>query len=325
MSTAALDCVNILRLHTDDEGVVWFGDDYQLAINSETRASDFFESDALGIELKHVRKVRLLGTRANAPLIVRLAQTRCRDHNVQIQLGSPALVPTRAARGDPTTVLQYLWQPSYSSTCPGMWHAFAEHDFPGYLMLSELREKQAACLGVGSFQEVPDVVKRTARYHPAWPAVTFVPWLDHNWACRLLCEIIDPRWFIHPQRPDRPSRLFNHLGLTPRNMGAFLQQGFPDPHYYQATTALRCWYNRGMPQSRSGPGSFLWRAYLSTDNQVKGLLRGTQQLVRLIQSVWLQTVVRPHPEFRFQPIKFFKDPAEAEAFEQHRASCKPVE
>lgn len=323
MTTLVAGDVKILRLHVDDDGRVWYGDDLQLAINSYLPSADFLlKAEGLEFNPVNAKCVRLLGTAANAPLVVQLQQLRAgRPELLQlqrVQLGSPALVPTCATRSDPSSVLQHLWQPTYCNRCPGMWHDMTHLDFCTYYMISESRNTV----------EVPEVVRRTATYHPAWPAISFIDGLDHDLGCRLICEIVDPRWYKHPFRPGRPTKLYAHLGLTPKNMEAYLNDTPGDRHYDRARIVAGSWYDnkRGDagPKSPSGAGSFIWRAYGCAKDRVHGLLRGCQRLVDFIRAIWSQAVQPVHPEARFEPLRFFGDKLEAARFLEHYEAQKQV-
>ena len=76
MTVAEIAAVEILRLHTDEQGCVWYGDDDQLGINTYLDTQDFFDSCPIGCDLDDVKCVRFLGTKANAPLVVELQRRR---------------------------------------------------------------------------------------------------------------------------------------------------------------------------------------------------------------------------------------------------------
>lgn len=293
----------LVRLHADDSGRVWFGDGDRVAVDSGSDAATFLSSDVARV-VAGASRVRVLGTRANAGLIVALHQHKARapGFRPKVQIGSPALLSTEGRRHEPAAVLQQLWHPG-----AGMWHDMREADFCSYAIASELPESGP----------VPEVVRRTAVYHPAWLALSFVRGLCVDSACRLLAEILDPRWYRHPNRPSRPGKLYAHLGLTPGNMRAYLDEGPAGRHYGRAELVLRTW-------SHSSPHCFLWRHTDLYAERARGLLRASQRLISFVREVWLYAVAPPHPEVSFDPALFFHDDADALAFVRHRAAWKPV-
>lgn len=307
---------SVVRLHTDDNGLVWFGGEGEAAENTCMDAYDFFDCETYRDDLDTARVVRLLGTRANAPLVVKLWERKasCSVFSKKaVVLGSPATVPAEWLKADPVAVLHHLWQPNAGATLTGHWHELTTLDYTTYAMINMVGDRE--------MREVPEVVRRIAAYHPAWPAVTFVCSGDADAACQLLCHIVDPRWYRHPGHPGRHTRLHAHLGLTPANAAVIAgDSDDPGPHFNRATLAVRAWYNRHARRGSKAPGDFLVRTMEAQPTLARGLLRGTQQLVSLIAAVWLDAVRPPHPEAGFRAIEFFRDPAVARAFEQHVAA-----
>jgi hypothetical protein len=312
----AIAQITVLRLHTDTNGFVWYGDDDQLAVNSFLEADDFIQSDIFQEYLKTACCTRMLGNHANAALIVKLQQQRRRHpiRHQKIQLTSPAIISTLAARQHPETVLHHLWQPGSSSCLPRSWHNMNENDYCTYAMINEGCGCDDAPLG--------EVVKRIVAYHPAWPALSFINSLSMTYACKLICEIVDPRWYVHPDHAFRPSRLFAYLGLTPQNAQAYTGTGLPATNYSRFVLAVRTWYDRA--GASNTPSGFLWRMFAAKGEGAEALLRCTQKLVHLIQTVWLYTVIPPHQEVGFVPQLFFPDAIDAEAFKAHLINWKPV-
>lgn len=312
----AVDQIQVLRLHTADNGLVWYGDDYNLGDNSYLEADDFVSFDRLGFSMSQVRSIRLLGTENNAALILslqrlRLAAAGLPVGQLPIVLGSPAVCRTVSNLKDPEAALHYLWQPE--SNLSWQWHQLSGGDYCSYALVDALRREYGL---------MSDKVRHIAAYHPAWPAVSFVPNADTDAACRLLATIVDPRWYIHYTHPHRLSRLLAYLGVTPNNVAAYLGEGPPDKHYDRAATVIGVWYNQHSvtaynEHNQDRPCDFLWRIFASQSTVGKGILRSTERLVSLLYHVWLYAVSPPHPEVVFEPLRFFKTEAESRAFVTH--------
>lgn len=308
----------MVRLHVDRSGSVWYGDGVDEAVNTYLDPCDFFADEARLEDLDSADTIRLLGTRDNAPLVVRLHDRRASFPDFRgkrVELGSPACVPASWLRDDPISVMHHIRQPPAVSSLSGAWHEMTSYDYPSYAM--------AAALADVPGREVPEVAIRISQYHPAWPALSFISTLDTHAACRFMCDVIDPRWFRHPTRPGRLTRLFSYLGLTPENMTACVGEGQSGLNFNRATTAVRSWYNLRAQKAGRESGDFLLKSLdVYKGRQAGGLLRGTQRFVSFVCAVWLDAVRPPHPEVGFTASRFFRDHATAKAFDRHVAACK---
>lgn len=312
---------SVVRLHADADGYVWLGTAAAPAADTHLDADDLFASGAADDALAAARVVRLIGSAANAALIVRLSDhVRGRGFAATVQVGSPASVPAAWLAADPAAVLQAVWHPpAWAVPSPG-WHDLGAADYCVYKMIDALGDRRG--------NSVPDVVKRAAERHPAWPAVTFVTGYDRDAACRLMCDVIDPRWYRHPTRPGRWSKLFARLGLTPVNAAHCAGEAAIEANSNRAATAVRVWYNRHSKATTidGSPGSFLLRQAAAADSLAAGLLSGTRRLVALVAGVWADAVCtrRPHMDGVFDPARFFRDAALADEFRAHLGAARRV-
>jgi hypothetical protein len=167
------------------------------------------------------------------------------------------------------------------------------------------------------------------RDHPAWPALAFVAGPDElvslPHAAELLAHVVDPRWYRHPFRPHRFTRLYAHLGLSPANMRARLGVGSPGRHHARALAAVNAWYSPAGLAAYGGlrcgrPECFLWRVYASQSRSIaRGLLRATTRFVDFVSLVWLEAECRTAG---FEPGRFFRAD-ELAAFEACLAGLQP--
>ncbi len=156
-----------------------------------------------------------------------------------------------------------------------------------------------------------------------WRALTFLNPLNRLAACRLLAAIIDPRWYRHPFRPERRSRLYARLGLTPENAAALVRGTPPGRNFYEARVAACLWYTVGA-KPPDGPRSFPWRQFLAEPDPVRGLLRASRRVVDFVVEAWLAQLPPRHPELYSWPSRFFRDPDEAAVFLEHLTWHKEV-
>jgi hypothetical protein len=311
--------ISLLRLHTAIDGTVWYGDDSQMATHSNLRPDDFIRELTANWALESIKTIKMVGVPSNAGLITILQQKRSANQALakqqQVLLGSPAAVPGVGPPENPSAILRQLWQPEASQMLPGMWHSMHSNDYCVYAMLKEF--------SAANFN-VSETMRRIARYHLIWPALTFVESLNPSAACQLLCAIVDPRWYQHPSHPSRLTRLYSYLGLTPRNAESFLGLCTPGHNYGLAALAMSAWYDVG--HLTSGPdGNFLARRFWRYTERWEGLLRATQRFVDFVWFTWITAMQSSHPELiGFQPRKFFGNQAEGAAFERHIRNYKEV-
>lgn len=315
--------VNVLRMHADSDGHVWFGDDTCRGVNSGQTVAEFFDGDY--VDLNAVRYIHVIGCAANAAIITRLAKFRsCHPETRKFQhirLVSPAIC-TAAELESPDSVLQRLWQPSSLDLLHGRWHEMGEKEFVTYALAEGLR-KDPTLKGTAGF---------AFRHHPARLAYLFIPHLDATACAHLITTIMDPRWFIHPKRPHRLSKLYAYLGLVPENAALILGEGEPGRHHDRARLSIKSWYNHESLYAvrnfgLNDPPFFLWRIMQAHAkkhcNGPAAVLAATRRCVAFIHAVWLNALVAtPHPEVAFRPAAFFKDEREVHAYEAHAAKIK---
>lgn len=304
-----------LRLHTDTHGVVWCGQNGIMAVNTEFGPEEF-----VGMKVfKEARRVRLIGTPANARLIIRAyesAQRSLGKIEKKIMIGSPMLCYRPELLMHPEFVLQQMRQPDVAASANGCWHRMLSHDYNNYLLIQALQDNHG---------EVNDLVKSVARHHPVWQAVSFIPEKNLTAAIKLACEIVDPRWYNDPMRPGRMQRLLTYLGIHPRNMRAMLTLISPADtpgcrNWRRAELVVEAWGGLKTPTpDLDNPRNFLWRIRQSYDDEAKGLLKASKVFIQYLRLVWLQELAHGSRQV-FCPEYFFKQPAEVDAYLKYRST-----
>jgi hypothetical protein len=294
-----------LRLHVAG-GRVWVGRDGRVGGDGGLSVRDFLAPTSPAADDASV--VRLLGVRGNAALVCRLHERRTVRHLGQrIELASPALLPTARQREVPAAVLHCLLQPHQHQLACGGIHDMTAYDFPSYFMMAAVDDPD----GTG------ESATRAMSYHPAWPALSFLPHLDVLAAVDLLCDVVDPRWFRNPFRPHRINKLLNFLGVTPANMRAVTAGAKSGRNLARAERLVRTWFGGDLYRRQQAPNNFLYRVFTACADPASGLLRACRRFVRFVYEVWMSFVSAKVQECGFMPRRFFKDAAESAAFEEH--------
>lgn len=303
---ASLDAMS-LKLHTAADGVVWFADGTHVPIVSGLTVDDFAQS--LGARQRPF--VRVLGASLNAALITRL-WPYCRDDRGRLQVASPAICVNDAERANPEIVLYRMRQVRLPPSLGG-WHDLSCNDDATYALAAAVQRDA----GVGS-QTLP-----TARAHPVWPALTFIQGLSECDAAQLLCFILDPRWYVNLENPDRPGRLQLSLGLRPA-VQRRVTKGQPARNRDMARCAvvLRVWSGE-KPTGAAWrvPGNFLWRIWRAAGGGAKGDLAASQKLIVFLRYNWLHALYKDTKSSGrdpvFLPDMLFRGDHEVAAFNQH--------
>lgn len=246
--------------------------------------------------------VRVLATRKHASLICDLMEL-----NDDVWLGSPVALPAKTLRRTPAEILIAMQNLPKGDAVAATWHRIGNSDRCTYGLIAALKANNA------------DAAQRWLRRHPAWAALGFVRTVDPLAAAKLVADIADPRWYAHPTRPGRLTRLFSRLGLHQSNIAACLQVGQKGYRFREAANAVLVWYNRRGGEVTDAPGDFLLRHAASYGSEAAGLLRTTQRLIRFVYYVWLQSADGLREDL-FAPTRYFDNPREAAAYVEFAAS-----
>ena len=296
----------MLRI-TKHDGVVWYGDDDRMAVCSDKNMDEFLLTDTL----RNARVVRVIGHPQNCDFIEKLFHAHLiagLPKPVSIQVGSPAM----AGDDSPVLTLAEMWRASVDrSAINGYWATLNDKDYATFLLMSVLHSEGG----------INDKALHTAQHHPAWPAVSFVWRYDPIAAIKLLVDIGDPRWYTHPTRPGRLSRLYSHLGLNPTNIRMMYREHQDiGPHFLKAKNLVDVWRSKTSADNDcQNPKAFLHRIERKHEYMDHGVMVASKRLIRFVREVWMAARTED-PEAGFSPEKFFRRSEEVIAFKRHKRS-----
>jgi len=303
-----------LRLHTDSEGMVWCGQNGVRAINSKLTPKEFVSRNSF----LTAKLVRVLGMPGNADLIVTAYHTHKKKHVLQapthsalkkrfrsLEVGNATICPTVAVRSDPVEVLQRMWHSDTSGRLSVRWRQVDSNMFNSYLLLLNVVEHEEKALSI-------------FRYHPLACSLGFIGGFHLNSCVRWVTEVLDPRWFVHPDKPHRFTKLMRFLGLTPANF-KLLQMEDIDLLLQQrggqrAKLTYDCWNTLDADDvDYDLPHNFLWRINRRHDFGWKGALAASRAFVRFASLHW-QDKLNSSSRTLFDPELYFASSEEVEAY-----------
>lgn len=291
----------ILKVHTGPDGRVWHLDGDRLP-ESTGRPVGEYVKDAPA--LMRADRVRFMGVPANAELAMHLFSRKVHGDLAGLEVCSPLACETSARREKPESVLFDLrkWAPAIRPSLGG-WHQFENLDYVSYAISAGLQRKADAAHLV-----------RFLKDHPVWYALAGVPHLNLGAVCELVGGLLDPRFYVDLQEPDRLSKLEAFLGLDPKIAACEGRSPEPTRQHDRYRTALRCWKNDdpGKETARVMPELFLRRTYHEAGGGWKGDLKATKRFVHYLRHCWLDALypVRYWAEPLFAPEHFFTEAKE---------------
>lgn len=280
-----------IRLHTDQDGHVW--------LQERGREPQDCGTDTDGLvkqsQILEAEKIRLLAGRENAAIITSLHSIRCLSGRPRkVLLGNPRLVSESKPRLE--TIFGRMDSLDLAPSLGG-WRELTEKDYVTYALAGVLQKSSG---------KLNNLAERLLRAHPAWPAVSFLSDANLEAACQLVCEVLDPRWYVDETKPDARKRLLSRFGLGhsgQQNIGYLLgTDKQPGQRVDAAKLVLDTWtggdYVPPRPDAIDAHG-FLWRLAAKGDGGVKGMVRSCQVFLAFLHEVWLDNLT---PMRHYEPV-----------------------
>jgi hypothetical protein len=300
-----------ISVHADEEEI-WLSGTDGVAVPSGVPPTGSI--DPLLSVLRTAKRVHVLGSDRNSAAVMNLHDARVRGTipgDTEIVLVSPNA-------GGPD-----LSDAKRAHFC--MWYARrTDRTDVRYVQLTPAEYSAAAvCSSMRESQwQITDKLRALVRYHPAWPAMSFVETLNLGPACAILSIVVDPRWFTLPFRPNRITPLQTVFGLNLANVSALLHDTKSQrPDQEACSLLVSAWLPANGDISSTGPRRFLDRIALDAETTEKGVLNASKVFLRFVREVWMQSV-SGHDKM-FDPKVFFKREDEWQAYEEHCAKLSP--
>lgn len=302
----------IIKLHTADNGHVWYSSGIGPPVNSELISDAFLNTAVLsGFGVT----VRILGLPQNAELITALYLRRHKNEIRAVEVAGMNVLYTPEELADPVAVLRRMRAVDISSAAGG-WHVLSVNDYPTYAMLARMLRTNFV------FDEP---ARAYFQIHPVRKAAQFIPTLSDAETAKLLTTIIDPRWFVDRRSPDRTGKLELYLGLTPN-----VQKRVADPtvilhrhREFRCASVLAAWKTKKPEEvDLHDPANFLYRISTTHRNPLLGDLRASQSFIQYLRYNWLDALHnrKGAQDGIFIPDMFFKTPAECALYAKHMSA-----
>jgi hypothetical protein len=300
MANAVLDS-DVLKITLSEQGHIWFLEGNGMPHQSGVDATTFLESAVF----RAAAHVRMVGNAANAKLILQLYGHKLDNRIRSLEVCSPLCCDSPDDRKDPEVMLYQMrnfWLPGSL----GGWHEFSHHDLFSYMLAAHFHEHD----------NITVEQRKVMTVHRLWPCLSFIDGIDLDSCARLVGALVDPRWYIDADDPDRNSKLEQFLGLNPKTQ-CESEKGGDKQSYYKLV--LKCWKTGSPPGQLSlNARHFLWRAWHSKGGGPKGDLIASKFFVAYLRATWTSLVCnRAHAGRLFVPEYFFLRSEEARAFREH--------
>lgn len=295
------------RLHMAEDRTIWFAGPKQRGERLDVPL------EGLGPWLYRFDHhcLRVVGCRSNAELISYLARRLLFCSACRVEIVSPRLSLTYAHE-HPLDVLRRLWQLEPSLRTMGDRHYLQHQELYVYLLPGLVQD----CRSQPS-QESIDRLTSIFCLTDVWPACVFPANADQLAASELISEILDPRWFFHPKRPNRDTKLFAYCGLSETNMQRFLlgRELCGDCGRRARLTLEASGVVTDEHIDLANPRNFLSRIYRQpAATEALQLLRASRAYLRFIRKFWLQKATASKV---FDPREFFVRSDELDAWRSY--------
>ena len=268
---------DILWVTTSDSGNVVFETDKKFGEYSDS--ASLLKSSLVS----EVREIRVLGGSHNCHLLrAALDYKAASGLDYEVFTCSPLLLYDRL---DFATARNLKFSPSV-----GGWRKCGDDDRIILTVRDALKDPSAT-----THQH-----RRTLRKHRAYSYFSYLQKCDWVHLINVICEIVDPRWFIDPMKPNSRGRLWSFFGLCGKGLYPRLVElsekspgADSPPKTRRLWHLIRAWYNKSITLDISDPKSWLaivYRFYLdTTKDHGKAIKYTSMKLLDYVVDCWIDS------------------------------------
>lgn len=318
---ALIDESATLKLYTSLDDEIWFIDGKGPPLPSGYEYTEYCKKPRM-TNKKTI--VRVVGCSRNSSLITTLYDLKQTGNIKDVQVCSPLVEKSNLDEYSPEKVLfnmrKWLYAPSV-----GGFHSVTSDDNTVYKMINVSAE----------ITDVSSVNKLTSLLatHSTYDVFKFIPFVDLNACALLVSTIVDPRWYIDLNAPNKLHNLFNCLGISSlKNTNDFEAIGTPHSggsKIDKRNIVLMSWRNN-LNLEKDFSSSFLIKTYAKVrETFLPGKIKPgetpfdeadlatSQKFISFLFGMWLHKIY-PYPnnwrEHLFIPEYFFATKEEVERY-----------
>lgn len=264
----------------DKNDIVWYSYNNYRAVSTNTGIDDFVESSEF---VKSRSKFRIIGNKQNIKLINKLFVKKCLGHIHSIEICSPNIIKD-SSKLDPEQLI-FILKSIKRNPSIGRWHPLSPFEYPVYLMVEKISNKQA---------QNNKVIKYLVKFHPAWKEINFMSPININSLINIIYYIIEPRWFINPRKPNSFSKFEQYFGLRSYNVD-FVYNTIKETNSNENKRLhdiVNVWYPNLIDDFDydNNPSCFLYRIFKFYGVSAIGKLKTSRYALKYIILNWLDKI-----------------------------------
>lgn len=318
---ALIDDTATLKLYTTLDGEIWY-----ISGSGTPRPSgySYFEFCKKPKMVNKKSVVRVVGSANNAALIISLTNLKYSGAISDVQVCSPQVEKINLDEYSPEKVLLNMRKWKYPPSVGGF-HSLTQDDICVYAMIEITRQNS----DISVVKKLADLFKN----HFMCEVLKFIPFLHMESCALLISTIIDPRWYVDINAPNKLANLFDCLGIAGIKASDETEH-IGNPHaggskLEKRNIVLMAWRN-DLNVEKDFTSNFLIQTYASARETFlprkskpgdvpfdEADIATSQKFISFIHGMWLDKLYpMPNPwnEPMFVPEYFFRSKEEVERF-----------
>lgn len=318
MGALTAEETNTLKLYTSLDDEIWYIASEGVPTPSGYEYGEFCKKPKL---INKKSRVRLVGSSRNSKLVCKLFKLKDAGDISELEVCSPQVEKVNLDEYSPEKVLMNMRKWNYPSSLGGF-HKVAADDFIIHSLAEAFKKDANDEDAVGLFEA-----------HPVCHFLKFIPFLNKKACAHVVAMIIDPRWYVDLNAPNKLANLFEYMGLgslkTPNDLVELANPNLNYSKLERRHGTLSAWRN-DLNLEKDFKSNFLIRTYSKVRETFlpgktkKGEiafdeadLATSQKFLSFIHAMWLNWLYHtPNPwnESLFVPEYFFSSKEEVDRF-----------